>query len=84
MPKDFETSPEGEILASDSNMPNRAPSASKLEIVIGRSLAACVHPVAAWRHRSKIVRYQIVAGYVLASYILGLLIVLLLGPAPTF
>ena len=65
-------------------MPNRAPTASTFEIVIGRSLAACVHPIAAWRHRSKSVRYQVVAGYVLASYVLGLLILLLLGPATIF
>jgi hypothetical protein len=43
---------------------------SKVEIVIGRSLAACAHPQAAWRLGRK-GRIPIVIGYFLAGYLLS-------------
>jgi hypothetical protein len=52
-------------------------AASPIERFIGRSLAACVHPVAAWRLRSMSTRVQLVAGYAFGGYILVLTLLLL-------
>jgi hypothetical protein len=43
---------------------------SKVEIVLGRSLAACAHPQAAWRLGRK-GRIPVVIGYFLAAYLLS-------------
>ena len=51
-----------------------------MEVFVGRTLAACVHPAAAWRRRSLVVRLQVVGGYLLAGYVLALVGLLLLGP----
>jgi hypothetical protein len=42
--------------------------ANRVEILIGRSLAVCVHPVAAWQRGSRRMRAQVVIGYFAASY----------------
>jgi hypothetical protein len=42
---------------------------SRAEIVIGRTLAACVHPQAAWRLGVR-GRLPLVLGYFLAGYVL--------------
>jgi hypothetical protein len=55
-----------------------------LEILIGRSMAAVVHPVAAWRSGSKAARLHFLAGYFVASYVLVFLALLFLRPPPTF
>ena len=55
-----------------------------MEILIGRSMAACVHPVAAWRSGSKSVRLQFLAGYFVAGYVLVFLALLFLMPSPRF
>lgn len=52
---------------------------TRTEILIGRSLAVCVHPVAAWRSGSTAVRLQFFAGYFVASYVLIFLGLLMLG-----
>ncbi len=46
-----------------------------LEVLIGRSAALCVHPIAAWRSRSRNDQALLVASYVAISYVvvLGLL-----------
>jgi hypothetical protein len=54
-----------------------------LEILIGRSLAACVHPVAAWRSGSRSARLQFFVGYFVAGYVLVFLSLLLLMSSPT-
>jgi hypothetical protein len=54
------------------------------EILIGRSLAACVHPVAAWRSGSRSARAQFFFGYFVAGYVLVFLGLLLMTPAPAF
>jgi len=54
------------------------------EILLGRSLAACVHPVAAWRSGSKSARAQFFFGYFVAGYVLVFLALLLMTPTPTF
>lgn len=43
---------------------------SKVEIVIGRSLAACAHPQAAW-HLGRKGRIPVVIGYFIAGYLLS-------------
>ena len=53
-------------------MTTASPSSSKLEILIGRSLAACAHPEAAWRLGVRR-RIPILLGYFLAGYALILL-----------
>jgi len=55
---------------------------TRLEVLIGRSVAACVHPVAAWRAGSKSARLQFLAGYFVASYVLVFLALLFLMPSP--
>jgi hypothetical protein len=39
-----------------------------MEAAIGRSLAMCVHPVAAWRRGSFRTRLVVVGAYFVASY----------------
>ena len=53
------------------------------EILIGRSLAACVHPVAAWGSGSKSARAQFFLGYFVAGYVLVFLALLFLMPSLT-
>ena len=44
----------------------------QLEILIGRSLAMCVHPYATWRSHSKKRQMLVLFAYVAASYFLVL------------
>jgi hypothetical protein len=41
----------------------------RLEVLIGRSAALCVHPIAGWRSRSRNDRALLVASYVAVSYV---------------
>jgi hypothetical protein len=54
------------------------PASSPLEIVIGRSLAAIVHPVAAWRVFPTKRRLLLAAGYSALAYVTTLWALLLL------
>jgi hypothetical protein len=55
-------------------MPAVAERAStRTEALIGRWLAVCVHPVAAWRTNSRSLRLLCVSGYFAGGYILVLL-----------
>jgi hypothetical protein len=56
-------------------MTTASPSSSKLEVFIGRSLAACIHPQAAWRLGVK-GRVPLLVGYFLAGYLLSLVTLL--------
>jgi hypothetical protein len=47
-----------------------ARSANRCEILIGRSLALCAHPIAAWRVGSIRARSIVVGSYFVASYAL--------------
>jgi hypothetical protein len=49
---------------------------TRLEILIGRSLAMCVHPYRAWRAHSTSGRLLVLAAYAAAGYaaVLGMLI----------
>jgi hypothetical protein len=44
----------------------------QLEIVIGRSLAMCVHPYATWRSHSTKARLVVLLAYASASYVIML------------
>jgi hypothetical protein len=51
-------------------MTSQTPSSSSRwhEVLIGRSLAACVHPMAAWQSRARSFRVLLVAGYFAMGY----------------
>ncbi len=56
-----------------SRMPPHPDRAStRTEVLVGRTLAACVHPYAAWRTRSIKNRLLLVAGFAAAGYIASL------------
>jgi hypothetical protein len=42
------------------------------EVLIGRSMAACVHPIAAWHSKAQSFRVLLVAGYFVVGYLSGL------------
>ena len=42
---------------------------NRFEIAVGRALAVCVHPYAAWRIASIPGRVRIVIGYAVAAYL---------------
>jgi hypothetical protein len=39
------------------------------EVLLGRSLAACVHPMAAWQSKARSFRVLLVGGYFVVGYI---------------
>jgi len=41
---------------------------SRREVLIGKSLAVCVHPFAAWRLSRRRIRFVILAGYFVTGY----------------
>jgi hypothetical protein len=49
-----------------------------LEVLIGRSLAFCIHPVAAWRRLRTGGRLLLMAAYVVTSYVIALTILFML------
>ena len=58
--------------------PVRTRPSNRVEVLIGRSAALCVHPLAAWPSRSRIDRVLLLISYVALSYVVvfGLLQVL--------
>jgi hypothetical protein len=46
---------------------------TRAEILVGRWLAACVHPVAAWSTNSRSLRLLCFSGYFVGSYVVVLL-----------
>lgn len=58
--------------------PVRTRPSNRVEVLIGRSAALCVHPMAAWRSRSRIDRALLLVSYFAISYVVvfGLLQVL--------
>ena len=42
---------------------------NRIEVLIGRSAALCVHPFAAWRSRSRADRVMLLIAYVAISYV---------------
>lgn len=54
-------------------------SANIFELFLGRSLACCLHPFAAWRVKPRRVRAGILAGYIAAGYVAGVIALLMLN-----
>jgi hypothetical protein len=54
--------------------------ATRLEVAIGRTLAVCVHPIAAWRTRPVYRPLLLFSGCLTASYILVFLALQFLSP----
>jgi hypothetical protein len=52
---------------------------TRTEIFIGRSLAICAHPIAAWRTTARSVRFRLVAGYFSAAYLTAFVLMSMLG-----
>jgi hypothetical protein len=44
-------------------------ASNRTEILLGRSLAACVHPLAAWHARARSFRVLLLAGYFAIGYL---------------
>jgi hypothetical protein len=51
---------------------SRVSSSRWHEILIGRSMAACVHPIAAWHSKARSFRVLLVASYFVVGYLSGL------------
>jgi hypothetical protein len=54
------------------------PSTWRAEVLFGRTLAACIHPIAAWRYDIRSFRVLLLAGYFTAGFIAVLLAVVLM------
>lgn len=57
--------------------PTPIATANRIEIALGRTAAACVHPVAAWYARQRSMRAMLIAGYFLMGFAAVLSAVLL-------
>jgi hypothetical protein len=44
-------------------------SIPRADVLLGRTLAVCVHPIAAWRYGIRSFRVLLVAGYFMAGFI---------------
>jgi hypothetical protein len=64
------------LLRLEANRPS-----TPLEIMLGRLLAACAHPVLAWRVMSPSGRLAVWGGYAMAAYLTVLTILLLRQPS---
>ena len=60
-----------------SRRPDRPSTRS--EIFIGRSLAICAHPVAAWRTTVRSIRLVLLAGYFAGAYVAAFALMTLIG-----
>jgi hypothetical protein len=49
-----------------------ASPANRFEIALGRTAAACIHPLAAWHDARRTFRVLLVAGYFAAGFVCGL------------
>ena len=54
-------------------------SIRSVEILFGRTLAACIHPIAAWQYDLRSFRVLLLAGYFTAGFIAVLLAVILMN-----
>ena len=58
---------------------NTIQSHNRGEVLVGRTMAACVHPLAAWHSRIRSFRVLLLAGYFAAGYIAGLVAIVLMN-----
>jgi hypothetical protein len=49
------------------------------EVLVGRTMAACVHPLAAWHSRVRSFRVLLLAGYFAAGYLAGLVAIVMMN-----
>jgi hypothetical protein len=54
-------------------------SIRRAEVLFGRTLAACIHPIAAWRYDIRSFRVLLLAGYFTVGFIAVLLAVVLMN-----
>lgn len=61
-------------------MLSKAPydASSRYEVLVGRTMAACIHPQAAWQSTVRSFRFLLLAGYFAAGYIAGLVAIALM------
>jgi len=57
---------------------SRSSSSRWHEVLIGRSLAACVHPIAAWQSKVRSFRLLVVASYFTVGYVTVLVAITLI------
>ena len=50
--------------------PARNRSSNRIEVLVGRSAALCVHPLAAWRSRTRKDRALLLISYIAISYVI--------------
>jgi hypothetical protein len=62
-----------------TNLQPAAHASNRIEIAIGWSLAACRHPIAAWRVLSRPRRYLLAGAYGAAAYVSMLAALMLLS-----
>lgn len=53
-------------------------ASSRYEVLVGRTMAACIHPQAAWQSTVRSFRFLLFAGYFAAGYIAGLVAIALM------
>ena len=66
---------------SGKTLPQFPSERNRLEMLLGRALAACVHPFAAWRRFSMSWRFWIVVAYLATGYVIVLGVLVMLRPA---
>lgn len=54
-------------------------ASSRYEVLVGRTMAACIHPQAAWQSTVRSFRFLLFAGYFAAGYIAGLVAIALMN-----
>jgi hypothetical protein len=52
---------------------------NRSEVLVGRTMAACVHPLAAWHSRVREFRVLLLAGYFAAGYLAGLFAIVMMN-----
>ena len=56
------------LLTGPVTHPTPNAAANRIEIALGRTAAACVHPVAAWLTKRRSMRAMLVVGYVVIGF----------------
>jgi hypothetical protein len=78
----FQTRTDGAVLATGTAMSSHEngmhSASSRIEVALGRSMAACAHPVAAWRVLSRPRRFLLAGFYGVVSYVSVLAALLIL------
>jgi hypothetical protein len=54
-------------------------ASNRYEVLVGRTMAACIYPQAAWHSTVRSFRFLLFAGYFAAGYIAGLVAIALMN-----